>query len=219
MTKKTKLLLGGLFVMVIFFTATFFKNWGTAVSESILEKHKPEVESLVKSPELAKVKCPAIQSKLEKHIPDLVKSQNKTQVPLAHKLIADCAFAAGAYKDAADSYKKLSEFEPNSAVWHAQIAQSYYKLGQTGDEDAYGDALSPSILATQLAPQDFKIRRLNARILAALGLKNRAIDAYAEAIRIAPYKMIAPTKKELSDFLETERDDSVDGDLESAGES
>lgn len=202
MTKKTKLLVGGLFVMVIFFVATFFKNWGTAVSETMLEKHKPEVEALVKNPKLAKVKCPAIQARLKKHIPDLIQSQDKTQVPLAHKLIADCAFAAEAFEEAIEHYKKLSEFEPNAAIWHAQIAQSYYKLGQSGDNQAFGDALSPSILATQLAPKDFKLRRLNARVLAALGLKNRAIAAYAEAIRIAPYHLIEPTKKELQSVMD-----------------
>ncbi|WP_018985733.1 hypothetical protein [Methylophilus methylotrophus] len=202
MTKKTKLLVGSLFVLVIFFVATFLKNWGTAVSETMLEKHKPEVEALVKNPKLAKAKCPAIQARLKKHIPDLILSQDKTQVPLAHKLIADCAFAAETFEEAIEHYKKLSEFEPNSAIWHAQIAQSYYKLGKSGDRQAFGDALSPSILATQLAPQDFKVRRLNARVLAALGLKNRAIAAYAEAIRIAPYHLIDPTKKELQSVMD-----------------
>lgn len=199
MTRSTKLKLGAAFVVFIFFAATFFKNWGTAVSENLLEKYKPEVGALQKKPELAKVKCKAIVTKLKSHLSELAKSKDKLQVPLAYKLIADCSFASGEYSESASFYKKLVEFEPNAGTWHAKLAESYLKAGDAGE------ALAPSILATQLAPRDFRIRRLNARILAELGLRNRAIAAYAEAIRIAPYKMIEPTKAELQKVLsETE---------------
>ncbi|TXI37741.1 MAG: hypothetical protein E6Q51_02635 [Methylophilus methylotrophus] len=208
MTKKTKLLLGGVFVVMIFFITTFLKNWGTAVSENLLEKYKPEVKALKEKPELAKAKCPGIQAKLKKHIPELAKSKDKIQVPTAYKLIADCAYASDDYPEAVVYYRKLAEFEPNTAVWHAKLAETYLKLAQSGEPDAVGDALAPSTLATQLSPEDFRIRRLQARVLAALGLRNRAINAYAEAIRIAPYKMIAETKRELQDFLAKSNDES-----------
>lgn len=217
MSKKTKLLLGGLFVVMIFFITTFMKNWGTAVSENLLEKYKPDVKSFKERPDLARAKCPSIQASLKKHIPELAKSQDKIQVPTAYKLIADCAYASGDYSEAVVYYQRLAEFEPNTSVWHAKLAETYLKLAQSGEPDAVGDALAPSTLATQLSPEDFRIRRLHARVLAALGLRNRAIDAYAQAIRIAPYKMITETKKELQDFLAQGYEDAAIADAETVG--
>lgn len=201
MTKKQRLLLGGVVVVVIFFATTFSKNWGTAVSENLLEKYKPEVKALKSDKSLASAKCPMIIKKLERGLPELAKSQDKTQVPQAKKLIADCAFASGQYDKSVEFYKQLSRFEPNVARWHALVAESYLKMRKPGD------ALKPSILATQLDPNDFGNRLLNARVLVSLKLRNRAVDAYTQAIKVAPYDQIEPTKKELARFLEADSDE------------
>lgn len=201
MIKKQKLILGGIFVIVVFFGITFSKNWGTAVSENLLEKYKPEVKGLKNNRELALSRCPVIIKKLEKGLPELSKSKDKTQMPQAQKLIADCAFAAGDYQKSLDYYKQLSNFEPNVSRWHVLIAESFLGMKKPGD------ALQRATLATQLDPNDFEIRLLHARVLAKLALKNRAVEAYAQAIRIAPYDQIAITKMELADFVENSADE------------
>lgn len=195
MMTRRKLVLGFVLVAIVFFLVTFFKNWGTAVTENLLDKYKPEVKALKGNRELAIAKCPNIIKKLERGLPELAKSKDKTQVPQARKLIADCAFAAGNFKKSLEYYKQLSNFEPNVPRWHVLIAESLLGMQKAGD------ALQPATLATQLEPNDFEIRLLHARVLARLTLKNRAIEAYAHAIRIAPYDEIARVKKELAEFV------------------
>lgn len=195
MLKKQKLMLGGLLVIVVFFAVTFSKNWGTAVSGNLLDKYKDEVKRLQSDPNAAMITCPAIIKKLEKGIPELSKSKDPNKVQLANKLIADCAFASKNYSQSIEFYKKLSDYEPNYPRWYALIAEALLY------SEKPGDALHYSVLAMQLDPANFNFKRLNARVLAKLGLKNRAIDAYAKAIKIAPYEEISVTKAELEKYL------------------
>lgn len=209
MKKKQRLLLGGMLVLVIFFVATFSKNWGTAVSENLLEKLKPEVIKLQDDPQAAAALCPKIITKLEAGIPELAKGKDPMQVELANKLIADCAFAAKNYTKSLEYYKKLSKFEPNVARWYGLIAESLFYSNKAAD------ALHFTVLATQLDPEKYDYRLLNARVLAKLGLKNRAIQAYTQAIKIAPFEKINTTKAELERLMGDHQDEAV---LDGSGE-
>lgn len=196
MLKNKKIVLGGVLVVLIFFISTFTKNWGTAVTGNLVEKYKPEVKLLKKNPEAAIQKCPVIIHKLETGMPELAKNKDPIQIQIAYKLIADCSFASKNYEKSIEYYKKLSVYEPDYPRWHALVAESFMNMGK------YGDALHFSVLATQLEPASFEFKRLNARVLAKLKLTNRAIDAYVQAIKIAPYDDIEPTKRELEKFVE-----------------
>lgn len=192
MTFKKKLALILVLAIIVFVVVTFGSNWGTAVSENILESYKPQIKQMEGQRSLALEKCPRMIKKLQLAIPALEKSQDKRQVPLANKLIADCAFHAGDYLLAADYYQRLSSFEPNVGRWHAAHAEALFRAGKAGD------ALRPSILATQLDPTNFKVKLLNARILAKLNLYHRSTVAYAAAIKVAPYEALESTKQELA---------------------
>lgn len=196
MNKKHKLLLGGLLVVVVFFVTTFSKNWGTAVSGNQLEKYRPVVRELKEHRVQARKLCPDIIAHLEVSLTELGKSQDRTQLPIAQKLIAQCAQYSGAHAKALQYYQALTQFEPNNARWYANVAETYMALGRPGE------ALQPSVLATQLAPADFKTRLLNAQILAQLHLRNRAIEAYREAIKIAPYDELPGTRKALEAYMQ-----------------
>ena len=194
--------MGGALVLVIFFVTTFSKNWGPAISENLLEKMKPEVKRLQADPKEAIVLCPPIIKRLEAGIAELAKSKDPNQVQLANKLIADCAFTAKDYSKSLEYYKKLSQFEPNVARWYSLIAESLFFSNKAAD------ALHYTVLATQLDPERFEYRLLNARVLAKLALKNRAIQAYTQAIKMAPFDKIESTKAEL-ELLITDSGDSA----------
>ncbi len=195
MIKKQKLLLGSVVVLVIFFVITFSKNWGTAVSENLLEKYKPEVKQLKSNPAMAMERCPAIIKKIENGLPELAKSKDSSLVPKAQKLIADCAFASHDFAKAKEFYKILSNFEPNVATWHHLIAESAVRMNEPAE------ALQPSILSAQLDPGNYENKLLTARIMAKLELYNRAVNAYAQAIKVAPYEKISATKQELEAYI------------------
>lgn len=212
MNKKQRLLLGGVLVVVIFFVTTFSKNWGPAVSENLLEKLKPEVIKLQNDPQAAAAVCPQIITKLEAGIPELSKGKDPNQVQLANKLIADCAFAAKNYSKSLEYYRKLSRYEPNVARWYALVAESMFLSNNAAD------ALHYSVLATQLDPEKFEYRLLNARVLAKLELKNRAIQAYTQAIKLAPFDKISITKAELQLLVGDSEDKDSDAISDESGE-
>lgn len=193
---KKKLLVGGVLVFIVFFSITFIKNWGVAVSGNLVEKYAPVIKALKNDPKAARLQCPEMIAKLEKSLPELELSKDKLQKPRAQKLIADCAFAAGDYNKAIVYLKQLYVLDPNNAQWYWKIADTYTRAGK------FGESLHYARLSTQLDPQNFNYQLLYARILAKLGLKNRAVTAYAQAVKVAPFDKIEPTKQELARFVD-----------------
>lgn len=194
-SKKVKLIAVVIVSLIIFIAVTFSKNWGAATTTKKIDDYTPIVKALKDNAIKARSSCPKIIKNLEKGIPELQKNEEKAKELKAYKLIADCQFAAQQYIPASDAYKKLAVAEPQVGRWHGLIAESLFNAGKAGE------ALPISILATQLAPKDFKLRRLNARILATLKLKNRTITAYRQAIEIAPYDELEKTQAELDQFV------------------
>jgi tetratricopeptide (TPR) repeat protein len=190
-SNRIKLIVGLIAVLLCFFAITFSKNWGTAVAEKNTEDFAPTVKSLKGNYLQAVNQCPKIIKKLEKGLPELQKNNASGQLLKSYKLIADCQAASRQFEVAAKSYTKLLEAEPQVARWHAMVAENLLNANKLGD------ALPASHLAVQLEPNDFNYRLLEARVLAKLKLTNRAIAAYHEAIRIAPYTEFEKTQAEL----------------------
>lgn len=193
---KKKWLIVGVLVFIVFFSITFIKNWSVAVSGNLVEKYAPVIKGFKNDPKAARIHCPEMIANLEKSLPELALSKDKLQKPRAQKLIADCAFAIGDYEKAIVYLKALYTLDPNNAQWYWKIADAYTRTGK------FGESLNYARLSTQLDPQNFKYNLLHARILAKLGLKNRAVSAYAQTIKVAPFDKIEPTKKELARFID-----------------
>lgn len=192
---RVKLVFGVIAVMLCFFVITFFQKWGTTVAQKNTDDFAPIVKSLKNNYQQAAKQCPAIIKKLEKGLPDFEKNKVLDQILKSHKLIADCLMASRQFDAAAQSYKKLRDAEPQVARWHALIAENLV------NSKKLGEALPVSHLAVQLEPTNFKYRLLEARILAQLKLINRAVDAYRNTIKIAPYDDFLAVQAELDQLI------------------
>jgi Flp pilus assembly protein TadD len=192
---RAKLLFGLIAVMLCFFVITFFQKWDTTVAQKNTEDFSPVVKSLKTNYLQAIKQCPVIIKKLEKGLSEFEKNKVESQILKSNKLIADCQMASRQYDAAAQSYKKLSVVEPQVARWHALIAENLVNAKK------FGEALPISHLAVQLEPTNFSYRLLEARILAKLKLINRAVKAYREAIKVAPYNDFVALQEELNQLI------------------
>ncbi len=185
MSNKQKIKIGIFASVVLFFIATFSKNWGTAVANVGVEKYTSIVKSYKNDPQIAKQNCPKIIKNLEEGIADLEKNGFKDKIMLSNKLIADCEFYSESYKKAAESYKKLIKVEPQVARWHFRTAESLFKSG------AIAEALPVVHLATQLDVQNkAEIWLLKGQIQTALHLPNNAIESYQMVLKSGSFEQI-----------------------------
>jgi tetratricopeptide (TPR) repeat protein len=180
--------------VICFFAVTYFKNWGTAIANKQADELTPVIKALKSNPKLAIQQCPGYIEQLTKGVSDLKKNNLPLKVKLSHKLIADCYFASRQYKLAAENYEKVSKAEPQVARWYAKQAESLYNAGQ------FGDALPKVHLACQLGAETETIL-LKARILTKLNLRNRAVQTYQEAIKVANFQELQVAKQELEQLL------------------
>lgn len=193
---KKRLIAGGIAVLAIFITATFSSNWGNATAKKTTEDLKPIIKSVKNNPIEARKQCPIIIKKLRDGIAKLEGNNIETRRLEIIKLISDCEWASQQYQAASVSLGELSKAEPQVPQWHGMRAEAFYKTGNINE------AVREARLAVQLAPDNFKWRIQEARILANTALRNRAKHAYQAAIKIAPYDQIQKLQIELVDFLE-----------------
>lgn len=180
---------------ILFFAITFFQKWGFTLAEKATSDYSAKVKSVKNNPVKAAKVCPKIIQSLQKGIPELEKNKAESKILQSYKLMADCQIAYRQYNDAAINFQKLAEAEPQVARWHAAVAESLFKAGNAGE------ALRVSHLAVQLDSKNFKYRLLKARILAKLNIEHRTIEAYQDAIKIAPYNEFLTTQDELNQFV------------------
>jgi tetratricopeptide (TPR) repeat protein len=193
---KIKILIVLLGALVVFFAITFFQKWDVTVANKTADDYKDRVKAIKKDYKKAKVECPKIVQSLQDALPELEKNKLEAKVFLSYKLIADCEYASKKYASAAKNYLQLIRADPQSAMWHYLYAKSSM---QDGD---LGEALRAAHLAVQLNRKAFEPSILEARVLAKLNETVRAIDAYQNALKIAPYKEIDTVKKELNQLIE-----------------
>lgn len=192
---RIKIIIILLGAVIIFFAITFFQKWGLTLAEKATSDYSAKVKSVKNNPIKAAKICPSIIQSLQQGIPELQKNKAEAKILQSYKLMADCQTAYRQFHAAALNYQKLAEFEPQVARWHALVAESFFKAGNAGE------ALRVSHLAVQLDSKNFKYRLLEARILAKLKITNRAILAYQEAIKIAPYNDYIATQNELNQLV------------------
>lgn len=192
---RIKIIIILLSAVVIFFAITFFQKWGFTLAEKATSDYSAKVKSVKNNPIKAAKICPSVIQSLQQGIPELQKNNAQAKILQSYKLIAECQIAYRQFYAAALNYQKLAEAEPQVARWHGLVAESYLNSGNAGE------ALRVSHLAVQLDPKNFKYRLLEARILAKLNITNRAILAYQEAIKIAPYDDYIATQNELNQLV------------------
>lgn len=189
---KIKLIIVFVSALVLFFLITFFQKWDVTVAEKTADDYKDKVKSLKKNYARATAECPAIIKSLTKSIPELEKNKLQAKVMLSYKLIADCEFAIKNYPSAAQNYQKLIRFEPHFPKWHVLYAESALADGDLGE------ALRAAHLAVQLDRTNFEATILEARLLSKLNYTIRAIEAYQNALKNAPFKESKNVENELN---------------------
>lgn len=200
---KIKILIVLVSALVLFFVITFFQKWDVTVANKTADDYKDRVKALKKDYVKAKAECPKIIKSLQEALPELERNNLENKVLLSHKLIADCEYATKNYDSAAKHYKVLINAEPQAAMWHYLYAKSAMHDGDLGE------ALRASHLAVQLNRKAYEPTLLEARVLVKLNETVRAINAYQNVLKVAPYKEIKKVQDELNQLIDKHNQQSI----------
>ena len=201
---KIKILIVLVSAMILFFMITFFQKWDVTVAEKTADDYKSKVKSLKSNYANAVRECPAIIKSLKNSIPELEKNKLPAKLMLSYKLIADCEFASKHYRESAQGYQQLIRAEPHYPKWHILYAESALSDGDLGE------ALRAAHLAVQLDRTNFDANILEARLLSKLNYTIRAIEAYQNALKIAPFKESKNVENELNQLIDKHNQQSAD---------
>jgi tetratricopeptide (TPR) repeat protein len=190
-----KLFLALIAVVLIFFTTTFFKNWGKTVAEKNIDEIAPKIKALKSDYSAARKQCPEMIGKLKEGMADLDKPETKLKKLLSIKLIADCYQYSKQYSNAAEHYSQLAQAEPQQARWYGSVAENTFKAGRAEE------AIRLSHLATQLEPNNYKWLVQEARIAAKLGIDEKAQQSYEKALKIVPFEEVSNLNSEYEALL------------------
>ncbi len=185
-----KLFFGIVAVVMIFFAATFLKNWGKTVAEKNIDDIAPKVKALKGNYTAAKKQCPAFIEKLKSGLESLDKKETRLKKLLSIKLIADCYAYSKQHSKAAEHYSQLAQAEPQQARWYGAVAENTFKAGRAEA------AIRLTHLATQLEPNNYKWLIQEARIASELGLDQKAQRAYEKALKIVPFEEVSKVNSE-----------------------
>ena len=200
---KIKILIVLVSAVILFFLITFFQKWDVTVAEKTADDYREKVKAIKKDYRRAKLECPAIVNALKKSLPELQKNKLANKVMLSYKLIADCEYGSKNFASAAQYYQKLIQSDPQVSNWHYLYARALM-----GDGD-FGEALRSAHLAVQLDRTNYEANLLEARLLTKLNYTIRAIEAYQNTLKYAPFKESKKVENELNLLIDKHNQQST----------